>query len=120
MKLVVLVALLLIPIFVDASSSRPLELMAAGDIEDIQTLGVEVDRLVAKIKQCAAAGLAPATQCHCYYPGKLGRAKSTFQSILAKHPEWEDRAVLWWDDTRTNPSNLHMGGVRAQFEQPCT
>ena len=120
MKFTLLIVLVLCPVLLDASSARPIELMKANDIADVKQLDVEVERLAAKVRQCAAAGLAPATECHCQYPSKLASAKNAYQSVIQKHPEWEDQTVLWWDQARSYPSNLHFRGLRAQFESPCS
>ncbi len=102
------------------SSVRPVELVRDSDIEDARKLGVEVDRLTAKVRQCAAAGLALPSKCYCYYPNRLASAKGLYQRVLAKHPDWENRAVLWWNRDRTYPSNLHFGGLKVQFSQNCS
>ena len=119
MKVVVISLLMFIPLVSSGEPAFPLELMERNDIQDIERLDVEVDRLNAKIKQCAAAGLAPALECHCFYPDKLASAIVVYQSVLEKHPDWENRAVLWWDSERTVPSNLHMGGLKLTIEKTC-
>lgn len=119
MKVVVISLLMFIPLVSSGEPAFPLELMERNDIQDIERLDVEVDRLNAKIKQCAAAGLAPALECHCFYPDKLASAIVVYQSVLEKHPDWENRAVLWWDSERTVPSNLHMGGLKLTIEKSC-
>ena len=115
---------LILPLAVNASadelSVKPVELIRHSDIEDVRKLGVEVDRLTAKVRQCAAAGLASPSKCHCYYPARLASAKGLYQRVLAKHPDWENRAVLWWNRERTYPSNLHFGGLKVQFSQSCS
>ncbi|MBT6892952.1 MAG: hypothetical protein HOA25_15745 [Gammaproteobacteria bacterium] len=119
MKVVLFSLLMFVPLASGGTPGFPLELMEATDIRDIERLDYEVVRLNAKIKQCAAAGLAPAIECHCFYPNKLESAINVYQTVLKKHPEWENRAVLWWDSTRTRPSNLHLGGLKLTIEKPC-
>ena len=119
MKVIVFSLLMLIPLASGGTSGFPLELMEPIDIRDIERLDYEVERLNAKIKQCVAAGLAPAIECHCFYPKKLESAISVYQTVLKKHPDWENRAVLWWDSTRTTPSKLHLGGLKLTIEKPC-
>ena len=119
MKVIVFSLLMFIPLVSGGTSGFPLELMEATDIQDIERLDYEVVRLNAKIKQCAAAGLAPAIECHCFYPNKLASAINVYQTVLEKHPDWENRAVLWWDSARTMPSNLHLGGLKLTIEKPC-
>ena len=118
MKVIVFSLLMFIPLVSGGTSGFPLELMEATDIQDIERLDYEVVRLNAKIKQCAA-GLAPAIECHCFYPNKLASAINVYQTVLKKHPDWENRAVLWWDSARTTPSNLHLGGLKLTIEKPC-
>ena len=119
MKILVFLILLALPATGGTSSKMPIELMKASDIADIEQLDKKVDRLIAKVKQCEAAGLAPAKNCYCFYANKFASAKSLYHSVLAKHPEWAGRAVLWWDDSRSFPSNIHLGGLQNQFEQTC-
>jgi hypothetical protein len=119
MKAIVLSLLVFFPLVSSGGPGFPIEIMRTSDIQDIERLDYEVDRLNAKIKQCAAAGLAPAIECHCHYPDKLASAIDAYQSVLEKHPGWENRAVLWWDSARTTPSNLHMGGLKLTIETPC-
>lgn len=119
MKVVVFSLLMFIPLVSSGAPAFPLELMERNDIQDIERLDYEVDRLNSKIKQCAAAGLAPALECHCFYPNKLASAIVAYQSVLEKHPDWENRVVLWWDSEKTIPSNLHMGGLKLTIEKSC-
>ena len=88
------------------------ELMEAADIRDIERLDYEVVRLSAKIKQCAAAGLAPAIECHCFYPDKLTSALNLYRAVLEKHPDWENRAVLWWDSATTHTLEPSSGRLK--------
>jgi hypothetical protein len=119
MKAIVFSLLMFIPLVSGGTPGFPLELMEPTDIRDIERLDYEVVRLNAKIRQCAAAGLAPAIECHCFYPNKLASAINVYQTVLEKHPDWENRAVLWWDSARTMPSNLHLGGLKLTIEKPC-
>ena len=119
MKAIVFSLLMYVALAFGGTSGFPLELMEPTDIQDIERLDYEVVRLNAKIKQCAAAGLAPAIECHCFYPNKLASAINVYQTVLEKHPDWENRAVLWWDSARTMPSNLHLGGLKLTIEKPC-
>lgn len=118
-SLLMSMSLMSMPLMSTGVPALPLELMKPSDIRDIERLDYEVVRLTAKIKQCAAVGLAPATECHCFYPKKLASAINVYQTVLEKHPDWENRAVLWWDNDRTIPSNLHMGGLRLTIEKSC-
>jgi hypothetical protein len=119
MKVIVFSWLMFIPLVSAGTPGFPLELMEPTDIQDIERLDYEVVRLNTKIKQCAAAGLAPTTKCHCFYPNKLASAINAYQMVLKKHPDWENRAVLWWDSATTMPSNLHLGGLKLTIEKPC-
>jgi hypothetical protein len=119
MKVIVFSLLMLLSLVSSGAPAFPIEIIGTSDIQDIERLDYEVDRLNAKIKQCAAAGLAPAVECHCRYPNKLASAIDVYQSVLEKHPDWENRAVLWWDSARTIPSNLHMGGLKLTIEKSC-
>lgn len=119
MKVVVLAVLLMLPLQSAGQATFPVQLKENSDIQDIESLEQEVDNLTSKIRQCAAAGLAPAIECHCLYPNKLASTINAYYEVLEKHPEWENRAVLWWDNQRVTPSNLHMGGIRTTIEKPC-
>lgn len=118
MRLMTLLMLLVFPI--GASASPPIALNSDDEIQVIEQLDGRVEQLVAKIRQCAAAGLAPASECHCYYPEKLESARQAYQQVVNRHPEWEGRAVLWWEDSAPRPSNLHMGGLKNRISRPCT
>jgi hypothetical protein len=119
MKVIVLSLLMYVALAFGETSEIPLELMEAADIRDIERLDYEVVRLSAKIKQCAAAGLAPATECHCFYPGKLTSAINVYHTVIEKHPDWENRALFWWNSAKTIPSNLDMGGLKLTIEESC-
>ena len=119
MKAIVFSLLMYAALAFGGTSGFPLELMEAADIRDIERLDYEVVRLSAKIKQCAAAGLAPAIECHCFYPGKLTSAINTYHTVIEKHPDWENRTLLWWNSSRTIPSNLDMGGLKLTIEESC-
>jgi len=97
-----------------------LELHASSDIADIERLDQEVSRLIAKVRQCAAAGLAPASECYCLYPAKLESTREVYSSLLDKHPHWEDHSLRWRNEDRALTSNLHLRGLRSRIEQPCT
>ena len=98
MKVIVFSLLMMMPLASGGTSGFPLELMEPTDIRDIERLDYEVERLNAN---------------------KLESAISVYQTVLKKHPDWENRAVLWWDSTRTTPSNLHLGGLKLTIEKPC-
>lgn len=119
MKVVLFSLLMSISLSAIGQSGLPLQLVEPTDIKDIERLDYEVVRLNAKVRQCVAAGLAPVTECHCFYPGKLAAAINLYRTVVEKHPEWENRAVLWWDSARSIPSNLHMGGLRRTIERSC-
>ena len=119
MKVVLFSLLMFVSLVSSGQSEFPLQLMEPTDIKDIERLDYEVVRLSAKIKQCAAAGLAPAIECHCFYPGKLTSAINIYHTVIEKHPDWENRALLWWNSSRTIPSNLDMGGLKLTIEESC-
>ena len=119
MKVIVFSLLMFIPLVSSGAPVFPLELMESTDIEDIERLDYEFVRLNAKIRQCTAAGLAPAIECHCFYPDKLASVIDVYQTVVEKHPDWENRVVLWWDSARTIPSNLHMGGLKLKIKKSC-
>lgn len=102
------------------ASSPTVELEDAGDIEAARELDDKLDQLIAKVRQCAAAGLAPADQCYCQYPSKLNAARSTYEEMLDRNPNWEDSTLLWWEGNRPYPSNLQMRGLKVRFAQPCS
>lgn len=112
------IVLLALPVLTRAAP--PVALNDDEEIRMIEQLDGQVDQLIAKVRQCAAAGLAPASECHCYYPGKLKSARRAYRQVLSRHPEWEDRAILWWYSGDQGPSNLHMGGLKNQIGRPCT
>jgi hypothetical protein len=103
----------------DDSAKHPLALRQSSDLREVQALDREVDQLLTKIQQCAVAELAPAGQCHCQYPSKLASVKNSINRLLEKHPDWDDRALLWWDRQTTYASSLHLGGVQRQLDEPC-
>ena len=119
MKVIVFSLLMFIPLVSSGTPVFPLELMEPTDIVDIERLDYEVVRLNAKIRQCAAAGLAPEIECQCFYPDKLASVIDVYQTVVEKHPDWENRVVLWWDSARTIPSNLHMGGLKLKIKKSC-
>ena len=118
-KLIGVLLLLPMPVDAEPDSRRPLALGHVRDLRDIRTLDREVDRLTTKIEQCAVAELAPVGQCHCQYPGKLASVKRAINQLLVRHPDWDNRALLWWDQRETYASSLHLGGIRRQLNQPC-
>jgi hypothetical protein len=119
MKAIVFSLLMYVSLAFGGTLGSPLELMDPTDIQDIERLDYEVVRLNAKINQCAAAGLAPAIECHCFYPHKLASAINVYQTLLEKHPNWENRRVLWWNSTGTIASNLHMASLKLIIKKPC-
>ena len=110
----------LVPVSAAAAPLMPIQLTQAEQIADIEELSDAVGNLTSKIKQCAASGLAPMGQCHCRYPGKLAATKSALNRLLHKYPDWQNRAVLWWDTATTEASNLHLGGLGHRISQPCS
>lgn len=111
--------LLMTALLAQGAPHHPIELLDENEIHDIEALDTAVNQLSAKMRQCVAAGLAPATQCHCLYPRKLASAKAAYFDLLAKYPNWAGRAVLWWDLSGAYSSNLHMGGLKHTIGQPC-
>ena len=105
---------------VSAAGNETIELRTSSEIADIQLLDRQVEQLVAKVRQCAAAGLAPASDCYCYYPEKLASTRQVFRAVVSKHPDWADGSVLWRTDERSLSSSLYMRGIRQQIEQPCS
>ena len=102
------------------ATAATLELRDQDEIAAARALDQSMDGLVAKVRQCAAAGLAPAAECHCYYPAKLDSARSLYREVIDRHPEWEDRTLLWWEDGRASPSNVQMRGAKIRFATPCS
>ena len=102
------------------TGQQSLELHVSSDIADIERLDQEVSQLIAKVRQCAAAGLAPASECYCMYPSKLESTRKVYSNLLDKHPDWEGQSLLWWSEDRSFSSNLHLRGLRDRIEQPCT
>lgn len=102
------------------TGQQSLELHVSNDIADIERLDQEVSQLIAKVRQCAAAGLAPASECFCMYPAKLEATREVYSSLLDKHPHWIDLSLHWRSEDRSLTSNLHLRGLRDRIEQPCT
>lgn len=105
---------------VSALGERTIELHTSSEIADIELLDQQVEQLVAKVRQCAAVGLAPASDCYCYYPGKLESTRQAYEDVVSKHPSWADGSVRWWTDDGSFSSSLYLRGIRQQIEQPCT
>ena len=112
--------LFLLVVSAEARSDQIIELHRSDDIADIELLDRELTQLVAKVRQCAAAGLAPASDCYCYYPSKLESTRAVYRHVLDRHPEWMDQSVIWWDESRSYSSNLHLRGLKQHIEQPCS
>lgn len=119
MLMLMFAIVLMLTAFPMSALAEPITLESNDEIRVARDLDRKVDNLISKVKQCAAAGLAPAAECHCYYPSKLDSALSSYESMLERHPEWEDRTLLWWDEKRNYPSNLHLRGLRVRFAEPC-
>ncbi len=121
MRIIFCLLFLLVSNQVDAEvvSKHPLALHHSSELKEIEALDREVDQLLTKIEQCAVSELAPAGQCHCQYPGKLASVRVAITSLLEKHPDWGDRALLWWDRQTPYASSLHLGSVQNQLAQPC-
>ncbi|MBT4162054.1 MAG: hypothetical protein HOC70_13230 [Gammaproteobacteria bacterium] len=111
---------ILVVVSTEARSDQTIELHRTNDIADIELLDRELTQLVAKVRQCAAAGLAPASDCYCYYPTKLESTRVVYHQVLERHPEWLDRSVLWWDQSRSFTSNLRLRGLKQHIEEPCS
>lgn len=103
----------------ETASQHPLAIHRHSDLNEIRALDQEVDDLLVKIEQCQVAELAPRGQCHCQYPGRLNAVRHAINQILEKHPEWRNRALLWWDRREVYASSLHLGGLQRQLDQPC-
>ena len=116
----VILLLILIAVPVEVCSDQTVELHRSSDIADIELLDRELTRLVAKVRQCAAAGLAPASECYCYYPSKLESTREVYREVIDRHPDWVDRSLLWWDESRSFMSSLHLRGLKTHMEQPCS
>lgn len=114
-----LILLMILPVKAASDSLTPIQLTARQEIADIEELDAAVDQLNNKMRQCAAAGLAPLPECHCRYPRKLALTKTALNRVLNKYPQWQNRAVLWWNTHGTRPSNLHLGGVGTRIGLPC-
>lgn len=106
-------------VFADQDVQHPLAIHRHSDMDEIRALDEQVDHLLVKIEQCQVAELAPIGQCHCQYPTKLNSVKQAMNRLLEKHPDWSNRALLWWDQRQTYASSLHLGGVQRQLDQPC-
>ena len=109
--------LLLLPLSLSAGSTHPVHVDSEAEIRDIQYLDARVEDLYTKMEQCVAADIAPVMECHCQYPGKLARVRDALENIIAKHPGWENRAVLWWDGR--HPANLNLAGLTNRITRPC-
>ncbi|MFT7220634.1 MAG: hypothetical protein ACI8Z1_002253 [Candidatus Azotimanducaceae bacterium] len=111
--------LVMLPLVVASALLSPIKITGPEEIADIEVLNAAVDSLSTKIRQCVASGLAPLLECHCQYPRKLETTRHAFVEVLEKYPEWQNRAVLWWDSSRTLPLNIHLGGVGSRISHPC-
>lgn len=109
----------ILPWAITSAPLSPIKITGQEEIADIEVLNAAVDSLTTKIRQCAASGLAPLLECHCQYPRKLETTRHAFSEVLHKYPEWQNRAVLWWDSSRTLPLNIHLGGVGFRISHPC-
>jgi hypothetical protein len=119
MKVIVFSLLIFFLLMANGATTSPIELLEPKEILDIEHFDQKLERLKAKINQCAAAGLASSVECHCFYPDKLASAKKSYKIIAEKHPDWVDRAILWRDSKRAHPSSLHMGGAKFAIEKSC-
>ena len=104
----------------EALSDRTVELHKVSEITDIEVLDQEVEQLVAKVRQCVAAGLAPASDCYCQYPSRLAATREAYHRVADKYPNWTDGSVRWWNEDRAFSSNLYLRWIRQQLEQPCS
>ena len=111
--------LVILPLSIASAPLSPIKITGEEEIADIEILNAAVDSLTTKIRQCAASGLAPLLECHCQYPSKLETTRHAFSEVLHKYPEWQNRAVLWWDPSHTLPLNIHLGGVGFRISHPC-
>ena len=103
-----------------ARTDRTIEIHEVSEISDIAFLDKELEQMVAKVRQCAAAGLASASDCYCQYPGKLAAIRKAYDRVAKKYPDWTDGSIRWWDKGSSFSSNLYLRGVRQQLEQPCS
>ena len=103
-----------------AQTESTIEIYKVSEISDIAVLDKELEQMVAKVRQCAAAGLASASDCYCEYPGKLAAIRKAYDRVVEKYPSWTEGSIRWWDKGSGFSSNLYLRGVRQQLEQPCS
>ncbi len=117
---------LVVPFFIlaiataEVLSGQTIDIHKVSEIKDIEVLDQELDQLVSKVRQCAAAGMAPASDCYCQYPTKLAAARATYKRLENKYPRWMGNSVRWRNDMEALSSNLYLRGIRQQLNQPCS
>jgi len=101
-------------------SGRTIDIHKLSEIKDIAVLYQKVNQLVSKVRQCAAAGMAPASDCYCQYPSKLAATRTAYERVEKKYPSWMDNSVRWRGEEEIFSSNLYLRGIRQQLNQPCS
>ena len=110
----------LVVTFTAAQADRTIDIDEDTEIADIMLLDQEVERLVTKVRQCSAVGLAPASDCYCHYPRKLAATRAAYDRVARKYPGWTDNSVRWRNEADMFSSNLYLPGIRQRLEQPCS
>ena len=101
-------------------SDRTIEISDISEISDVARLDMELEQMVSKVRQCAAVGLASASNCYCKYPAKLDAVREAYDTLAKKYPNWRDRTIRWWDEGSAFSSNLYLRGVRQRLSEPCS
>ena len=112
--------LILVVATAEVLSGQTIDIHKVSEIKDIEVLDQELDQLVSKVRQCAAAGMSPASDCYCQYPAKLAAARATYKRLENKYPRWMGNSVRWRNDMEALSSNLYLRGIRQQLNQPCS
>ena len=101
-------------------SDGTIEISEVSEISDIVVLDQELEQMVVKVRQCAEAGLASASDCYCQYPAKLAAIRKAYNRVARKYPSWTEGSIRWWDEGRSFSSNLYLRGVGQQLARPCS
>jgi hypothetical protein len=96
-------------------------LKASNEIADAIKINKAIDLVTDKVMECVNNNLAPAKKCYCLYPNEVTSFKSTVNTILKKHPEWEGKTISWQiqNDPRGYGYNISIPGIQTQMKMMC-
>ena len=101
-------------------SDRTIDVHEVSEILDVTRLDMELEQMVSKVRQCAAVGLASASDCYCHYPARLDAVRQAYDRLAEKYPNWMDRSIRWWNEGSDFSSNLYLRGIRQRLSRPCS